>query len=167
MEKSKEARSKAEAIRWFLDHHQPKLPEARGFLQFLLAKEDILRRLEIVDDLAPCRHGILVSAKGSGTWPFFYRRNDRFFHRTSQAVVELMKFVPEQLYLCLSTAPPEWDETRQEFLEMMSRWQEELFHEEIHRIERRQELLSAIDMALEHRDVDTFQRLTAELRHLG
>lgn len=167
MEKSKEARSKAEAIRSFLDHHQPKLPEARGFLQFLLAKEDILRRLEIVDDLEGCRHAILVSAKGAGTWPFFYRRNERFFHRTSQAVVELMKFVPEQLYLCLSTIAPDWDTDRQEFLETLSRWQDEVFGEEVARIQRKHQLLHAIDKALAQGDQDSFNRLSDELRRLS
>lgn len=167
MEKSKEARSKAEAIRSFLDHHQPKLPEARGFLQFLLSKEDILRRLEIVDDLHGCRHAILVSAKGTGMWPFFYRRGDRFFPRTSQAVVELMKFVPEQLFLCLSTELPAWSEERQEFLEMLSRWQDELFADELERIDRKHQLLAAIDTALAEGDHASFQKLTAELRRLS
>lgn len=167
MEKSKEARSKAETIRSFLDHYQPKLPEARGFLQFLLSKEDILRRLEIVDDLQGCRHAILVSAKGTGTWPFFYRRGDRFFPRTSQAVVELMKFVPEQLFLCLSTEAPAWSEERQEFLELLSSWQDEVFGEEIERIGRRHQLLEAIDTALLEGDHASFHKLTAELRRLS
>lgn len=167
MEKPKEARGKAEAIRLFLDQHQPKLPEARGFLQFLLAKEDILRRLEIVPELNDQRHAILVSAKGSGTWPFFYRRGDRYFHKTSQAVVELMKFVPEQIYLCLSAEPPEWSEDRQEFLDTLATWHDELFAEEIDKVTRRQELLERIDKALAAGDRGSFVQLTHELRQLG
>lgn len=166
MEKSREARSKAEAIRAFLDTHQPKLPEARGFLQFLLAKEDILRRLELVSDLNGCRHAILVSAKGSGTWPFFYRRGDRYFHKTSQAVVELMKFVPDQISLCLSVTPPEWSEERESFLRTLSAWHDEVFHEEIDRIARRQNLLDRIDLALSKGDRSSFEQLTEELRQL-
>lgn len=166
MEKSKEARSKAEAIRAFLESHQPKLPEARGFLQFLLAKEEILRRLELVTDLNEYRYAILVSAKGSGTWPFFYRRGDRYFHKTSQAVVELMKFVPEQIALCLSTTPPEWTEERQEFLDALSTWHDELFVDEVDRIARRQSLLQRIDVALAAGDRLSFDQLTEELRQL-
>ena len=166
MEKSKEARSKAEAIRYFLDHNQPKLPEARGFLQFLLAKEDILRRIELVDDLTGCRNAILVSAKGSGTWPFFYRRGERFFHRTSQAVVELMKYVPEQICLCLSSEPPEWSEEREQLIAMLSRWRDEVFAEEVERLARRQNLLQAIDLALQDGDEAGFLRLSGELRSL-
>lgn len=167
MEKSKEARSKAEAIRTFLDHHQPKLPEARGFLQFLLAKEDILRRLELVPDLTDCRHAILVSAKGSGTWAFFYRRGDRYFHKTSQAVVELMKFVPDQIYLCLSTTPPEWSEERQVFLETLTQWHDEVFSDEVDKVTRRQSLLERIDQALANGDRGSFEQLTEELNQLG
>lgn len=167
MEKPKEARSKADAIRSFLDHHQPKLPEARGFLQFLLAKEEILRRLELVSEIDDYRHAILVSAKGSGTWPFFYRRGDRYFHRTSQAVVELMKFVPDRIALCLSTTPPEWSVERQEFLETMAQWRDELFDEEVEKIAKRQTLLDQIDRALAAGDRGSFQQLTTELRHLG
>jgi uncharacterized protein YpiB (UPF0302 family) len=167
MEKPRDVKSKAEEIRSFLEHHQPKLPEARGFLQFLLAKEDILRRIEIVSDLTDCRHAILVSAKGSGSWPFFYRRGDRYFLKTSHAVVELMKFVPEKIYLCLSTDPPEWSEERQEFLEMLSRWHDELFAEELERIIRRQTLLDRIDEALAAGDRGSFEQLTTELRQLG
>lgn len=167
MEKSKEAKSKAEAIRHFLDHYQPKLTEARGFLQFLLAKEDILRRIEIVDDLADCRNAILVSAKGSGTWPFFYRRGDRFFHRTSQAVVELMKYVPEQIYLCLGTDGPAWSAERAELLDMLVHWRDEVFADEIGRLARKHQLLGEIDLALDHGDHAGFMRLTEELRSLS
>lgn len=167
MEKPREARSKAEAIRSFLEHHQPKLPEARGFLQFLLAKEEVLRRLELVPDLGEYPHAILVSAKGSGTWPFFYRRGDRYFHKTSQAVVELMKFVPERIHICLSTAPPEWSAERQEFLDTLSMWYDEVFAGEITKIARRQSLLNRIDEALAAGDRGSFQTLTEELRQLG
>jgi uncharacterized protein YpiB (UPF0302 family) len=167
MEKSKEARGKAESIRLFLDHHQPKLPEARGFLQFLLAKEDILRRLEIVPELADQKHAILVSAKGSGTWPFFYRRGDRYFHKTSQAVVELMKFVPEQIFVCLSAQLPEWSTERQEFLNTMATWHDELFTDEVEKVTRRQSILQEIDKALATGDRGTFTQLTKELRDLG
>ncbi|MFZ5816167.1 MAG: YpiB family protein [Bacillota bacterium] len=167
MEKPKEIKSKVDVIRSFLESHQPKLPEARGFLQFLLAKEEILRRIEVVTDLADARHAILVSAKGSGTWPFFYRRGDRYFHKTSQAVVELMKFIPEQIHLCLSTTPPEWTEERQEFLDMLARWHDEVFHDELDRVTRRQTLLQRIDQALESGDKGSFEQLTEELRQLG
>lgn len=167
MEKPKEIKGKVETIRSFLEHHQPKLPEARGFLQFLLAKEEILRRIEMVSDLTECKHAILVSAKGSGTWPFFYRRGDRYFHKTSQAVVELMKFVPDQIYLCLSTTPPDWTEERHEFLTTLSRWHDEVFTEELERLTRRQTLLQRIDQALEVGDKGSFEQLTEELRQLG
>lgn len=167
MEKPKELKSKVDAIRTFLEYHQPKLPEARGFLQFLLAKEEIIRRIEIVSDLSDYRHAILVSAKGSGTWPFFYRRGDRYFHKTSQAVVELMKFIPEKIYLCLSTVPPEWSEERQEFLDLLSHWYEDVFHGELERVTRRQSLLDRIDEALATGDKGSFEQLTEELKHLG
>lgn len=166
MEKPREARSKADAIRAFLDHHQPKLPEARGFLQFLLAKEDILRRLELVCDLTDCPDAILVSAKGSGAWPFFYRKGDRYFHKTSQAVVELMRTVPDRIHLCLSTTPPRWSPERQEFLDTLSRWHDELFTDELDKVTRRQTLLSRIDEALANGDRGSFDELTAELRDL-
>ncbi|MFZ5823747.1 MAG: YpiB family protein [Bacillota bacterium] len=167
MEKPKEIKSKVDSIRSFLEHHQPKLPEARGFLQFLLAKEEILRRIEVVEDLDGSRHAILVSAKGSGTWPFFYRRGDRYFHKTSQAVVELMKFIPEQISLCLSTTPPEWSEERQDFLDTLSRWHDEVFEDEMERLTRRQALLQRIDQALESGDKGSFEQLTEQLRQLG
>lgn len=166
MEKSKEARSKAELIRTFLEQYQPKLPEARGFLQFLLAKEEILRRLEIVEDLDGCKDAILVSAKGSGTWPFFYRRGERFFHKTSQAVVELMKFVPEPLYLCLSTAPGPWSEEQLDFMRMLAGWRDEVFAGEVERINRRFDLLNRIDEALARGDQDEFMHWTRELKKL-
>jgi uncharacterized protein YpiB (UPF0302 family) len=167
MERPKEARSKADAIRSFLEHHQPKLPEARGFLQFLLAKEDILRRLELVSDLTDCPNAILVSAKGSGTWPFFYRLGDRYFHKTSQAVVELMRHVPETISLCLSTTPPEWSPERQEFLDALAQWQDQVFEDEVERVTRRQTLLEAIDQALMAGDRGSFEQLTEQLRQLN
>jgi uncharacterized protein YpiB (UPF0302 family) len=167
MERPKEARSKADAIRSFLEHHQPKLPEARGFLQFLLAKEDILRRLELVSDLADCPYAILVSAKGCGTWPFFYRRGDRYFHKTSQAVVELMRQVPDKISLCLSTTPPDWSPDRQEFLDLLAGWRDDVFTDELDRITRRQSLLEAIDQALTAGDRGSFEQLTEQLRQLS
>ncbi|HWI63859.1 MAG TPA: YpiB family protein [Symbiobacteriaceae bacterium] len=166
MEKPREARSKADAIRAFLENHQPKLPEARGFLQFLLAKEEILRHLELVSDLTDCPDAILISAKGAGTWPFFYRKGDRYFHKTSQAVVELMRFVPERIFLCLSTTPPAWSVERQEFLDTLSRWHDELFTDEVDRLTRRQSLLARIDEALANGDRGSFDELTERLRDL-
>lgn len=166
MEKPREARSKADAIRAFLDQHQPKLPEARGFLQFLLAKEEILRHLELVDDLTDCPNAILISAKGSGTWPFFYRKGDRYFHKTSQAVVELMRSVPDQIYICLSTTPPAWSAERQDFLDTLSKWHDELFADEIEKVTRRQTLLARIDEALANGDRGSFDELTERLREL-
>lgn len=166
MEKPRETRSKAEAIRTFLEHHQPKLPEARGFLQFLLAKEDILRRLELVPDLTDCPNAILVSAKGSGTWPFFYRRGDRYFHKTSQAVVELMRFVPEKISLTLSATAPEWSLERQEFLELLSGWHDDVFQDSVERMIRRQSLLDRIDQALTMGDRGSFEQLSSQLREL-
>lgn len=167
MEKPKEARSKAETIRSFLEQHQPKLPEARGFLQFLLAKEDILRRLELVFDLTDHENAILVSSKGSGGWPFFYRRGDRYYHKTSQAVVELMRFVPEKIALCLSTAEPTWSADRQDFLDTLARWHDEVFADEIERVTRRQTLLARIDEALTAGDRGSFDKLTEQLRELN
>lgn len=166
MEKSREARSKADVIRSFLAEYQPKVPEARGFLQFLLAKEEILRKLEIVSDLEGCPNAILVSAKGSGGWPFFYRRGNRYFFKTSQAVVDLMRFVPQPLCVCLETGAPPWSPERQEFLEMLARWRDEVFAEEIARVNRRHDILSRIDQALEEGDQDGFLHWSGELRRL-
>lgn len=166
MEKSKEARSKADAIRLFLERYQPKLPEARGFLQFLLAKEEILRRLELVSDPDDYPNAIFISAKGARGWPFYYRCGERTVFKTSQAVVELMKSIPQPLYLCLETAPPEWSPERQEFLEMLARWREEIFMDEVARLNRRHDILSHIDAALEQGDQDGFLRWSRELRRL-
>ncbi|HEY8345826.1 MAG TPA: YpiB family protein [Symbiobacteriaceae bacterium] len=167
MEKPREAKSAAVAIRQFLEECQPKLPEARGFLQFLLTKDEILRRIEIVPDISEYRHAILVSAKGSGTWPFLYRKGDRYYFKTSQAVVELMKFIPDRIGLCLSTQPPEWSPEREEFLQTMARWHDEVFRDEVKRLTKRQDLLDRIDEALASGDRRRFEELAAELRHLN
>jgi len=167
MERPRGTKSKADQIKAFLSQYQPKLSEARGFLQFMLSKEEILRRTEIVSDLTGADCAILVSAKGSGTWPFLFRLGDKVYTKTSQAVVELMKAVPERIALCLSTAPPEWSEERQEFLETLARWHDEVFQEDLERVTRRQELLRRIDEALDAGDRDTFAQLAAELRRLG
>lgn len=166
VEKSRELKAKVEVIRLFLESHQPKLPEVRSFLHVLLTKEEILRRLELTDDLSEYRYAILVSAKGCGTWPFFYRRGDRFFYKTSQAVVELMKFIPDRIGLCLSTEPPEWSEERQEFLTQMASWHDEVFQDAVVKIARRRDLLLQIDAALATGDRRSFDRLTTELRLL-
>lgn len=166
MEKSRELKAKVEVIRLFLEAHQPKLPEVRSFLQVLLTKEEILRRLELTDDLSEYRYAILVSAKGSGSWPFFYRRGERYFYKTSQAVVELMKFIPDRIGLCLCADPPEWSEERQEFLTQMASWHDELFQEAVVKIARRHQLLERIDNALASGDRSLFEELAAELRLL-
>jgi len=166
MERPRGTKSKADQIKAFLARHQPKLSEARGFLQFMLSKEEILRRTELVTDLSGAECAILVSAKGSGTWPFLFRRGDKIYTKTSQAVVELMKSVPEHIALYLSTEPPEWSEERQEFLNMLARWHDEVFREDVDRVTRRQELLRQIDEALERGDRGAFHQLAAELRRL-
>lgn len=167
MEKSKETKGKAEAIRRFLKLHQPKLPEARGFLQFILHKPELMARLSIVNDLSDQPNAILVSAKGSGGYPFLYRRGHRLIHRTSQAVVDLMKFVPEQLALRLYTEPAAYEPGDDPLLDQLRRWSEELFNEEIERLGRRHALMAEIDAALDRKERDTFNRLAAELRRLS
>lgn len=167
MERPRGTKSKADQIKAFLEQYQPKLSEARGFLQFMLSKEEILRRTELVSDLTGYECAILVSAKGSGTWPFLFRRGEKVYTKTSQAVVELMKSLPEHIALCLSTAPPPWSAERQEFLDMLARWHDEVFHEDLERVTRRQELLRQIDHALDRGDRSLFEQLSAELRRMN
>ncbi|MGE5675736.1 MAG: YpiB family protein [Mycobacterium leprae] len=166
MEKPMEARSTTDRIRSFLDRCQPKLAEARGFLQFLLSKDDIMRHVVIVDDLSDCPDAILISAQGSEGWPFFYRRGSHYVGTPIQAVDELEKGVPEHLYLCLSNVSPGWSEERTELVATLTQWHEDVFADEVGRLFQRQRLWDQIDTALATGDQESFERLTAELRKL-
>lgn len=166
MEQSQALQARAAAIRQFLSQHQPKLPEARGLLQFVLQKSEILARTELVGTLDGWRYGILISSKGSDAWPFLYRCGDRVIYRTAPAVLSLMKFVPSQLALCLVSDPPPWSPGRQEFAQTLARWQEELLTDEMALLVRRSELLRLIDEALARGDRSTFQDLTRQLQRL-
>jgi uncharacterized protein YpiB (UPF0302 family) len=166
MEKPMEARSKADRIRSFLDRYQPKLAEARGFLQFLLGREEIMRHVVIVDDLSGCPDAILVSAEGSDGWPFFYRRGDIYVGTTAQAVTELHTEIPDRLFLCLFDALPDWSE-RSALAALLTQWREDVVADEIARLIQRRRLWELIDTSLDTGDQQSFERLTAELRRLS
>ena len=50
---------------------------------------------------------------------------------------------------------------------MLARWHDEVFHEDLERMTRRQELLRQIDCALDRGDRELFQQLSAELRRIS
>ncbi len=94
--------AKKDYIRWFLKTQKLKREEARELLRFVLRSEELIARIDFVEDVTPYRDALLVSAQGTGTYPFLFRTNGQVIQDVKEAMKLLKGAPPRRLKVWLS-----------------------------------------------------------------
>lgn len=165
---------KKDFIRWLLNTHQMKMREAMWVLNYIAGHDQIMKYVHFVDDLDGKNRGLVLSAHGVDNEPFRFFKGNLTTSDPEKAFHDIRLNWDENLYIMLhfkeALSSPEYALVREEnpaqelkigeeekllaekFLnQMMNRFEEEALKREI-------------DRALDHRDKETFLKLSAVLR---
>ncbi len=164
--------AKKDRIRWFLKTQRLKREEARELLRLLLRSDDLIARIDFVKDVEPHKDVLLISAQGTGTFPFLFRTNGQVVQDVGQAVELLREAPPDQLKVWLSCGEAAEDEvarcddTTTRLLavaqQVLGQMQAEFSEREL----MASRLLEQIHQTLEIGDKEAFERLSAEYRRV-
>ncbi len=169
--------SKQQYIRWFMSTFALKRRDSRVILSFLLESEDVLTKVTFVENLSYVDSALLVSAKGSSTYPFMFRYRGEFIYSTLLTLQRLIDLDDaDTIYIWLaydpvSTSPDvqdvvqenpvvAWRTRAQRVARLLIRTVEDEMTE---LLQRKVELERLIDLALEQGDRSAFFRHTDEL----
>ena len=148
-----EIQRKKAFISWFLEAFKLKKPDAGRVLQLILGNEQLLRRVQLVDNIRFLPTAVLISSQDAKTVSYLLKIDNRYFEDIDEFMEALQDTGEEQIYVCLSF--------NREFV--CAYCPDKAMPQQ----RRRQELLWQIDEALDRRDRGTFMRLTGELKELG
>ncbi len=169
--------AKQQYIHWFMSTFALKRRDSRVLLSFLLENEDVLARITFVENLSYVDSALLISARGSGTYPFMFRDRGEFVYSTLLTLQRLVdRDDDEPIYLWLaydpSSASPDllnvvqenpavaWHNRARKVARLLLRTVEDEMTE---LVDRRAELERLIDLALEQGDRAAFLQHTNEL----
>lgn len=163
--------AKKDYIRWFLKTQRLKREEARELLRLLLRSEELIARIDFVEDVTPYRDALLISAQGTGTYPFLFRTNGQVVQDVAQAMDLLRDSPPVRLKVWLSfgkTAETqvESDDGTIRLLAHAQQLLAELQDEYAERERLAGELMDQIHDALASGDREMFTKLSTEYRRV-
>ncbi|MBF8377458.1 YpiB family protein [Alicyclobacillus mali] len=156
-------------LRWFLANYRLQSREAEMLLRYMMSRENILERVHFVDNFRQFSRVIVVSTTCVHVAPFrYYRRNKPVTTDVEQAFMDLYQHPDEDIYVGLffkdrSTCPefasvleeparPDLDPAIREMLSV----QADLVIEQALRAYRRDQLMRAVDAALDAGDKRAF-----------
>ncbi|SIS96595.1 YpiB family protein [Alicyclobacillus vulcanalis] len=156
-------------LRWFLANYRLQSREAEMLLRYMMSRENILERVHFVDHFRQFSRVIVVSTTCVHVAPFrYYRRNKPVTTDVEQAFMDLYQHPDEDIYVGLffkdrSTCPefasvleeparPDLDPAVREMLSV----QADLVIEQALRAYRREQLMRAVDAALDAGDKRAF-----------
>lgn len=162
-------------LRWFLANYDLQSREAEMLLRYIMTRENVLQRVHFVDNFRHFSRVIVVSTTCVHVAPFrFYRRNKPVTTDVEQAFIDLYQHPDEDIYVGLffkdrSTCPEfasvleepartEMDPAVRELLSLQAEW----VIDQSLRSHRREELMKAVDEALDSGDKVAF--ITASRR---
>ncbi|WP_227766868.1 YpiB family protein [Zhaonella formicivorans] len=146
---------------WFLDTQRLKWPNTAKVLEYILKNESILEKVELVDDIRFYRNALMVSGRGTVTFPFVLRLDGKYIHDVEEALQALASANFYKLYVKLSYSKDYY----QGVVSKKRVWK-------VKRAGKKkkiayQKLMLLIDAALDRRDREEFYRLTKQLQRLS
>jgi len=89
-------------LRWFLAHYQLQSREAEMLVRYIMARENVLRRVHFVDNFRQLPRVIVVAASCVSVAPFrYYRRNRPVSTDVEQAFLDLYQHPDDDVYVGL------------------------------------------------------------------
>lgn len=155
--------AKRELIFWFLDSHRLAAPGAEMILRRLLTSDALLERVTPVFQVPSQGNLLLVAARGTHTYPFLLRLNDRKVYEVEQALelLEQEEWDNLNLYLAINRA------YYCQYCVIKNERDADEENEAKRREIIREMLMAMIDQALDHRDRTAFEVLVSRLKQLG
>lgn len=159
-------RYKQEYIQWFLNFRFKKVRAARLLLK-ICQNPQLLEQVVFTDDITDKDNAIMVSAKGSDTFPFICRVQGMYYNLLQDAYKALLDLsASDNIYVSLvyptrPTLPGEEVSNPEDVDDEMV---QNLQH--IWQNLARQEILHEVDKALDRKDQDAFHRLIQKLRRI-
>ncbi len=169
---------KKDFIRWFLNHYQLKRRECVWILNYLMSHDQLMEKVHFVEQAQYCPRGIIMSAHCVDEVPFrFYKENvmttdaEKSFHdirlnRDEDIYIQLnfrAAYKAPQFAAVLEENP--FMPMNLQISDKEKQMAEEFLLNSIERFQK-DKLLKQIDEALDHKDQETFIRLTAQLNEL-
>ncbi|MGL4523644.1 MAG: ReoY family proteolytic degradation factor [Bacilli bacterium] len=165
-------------LKWFLGNFQLRRRECTWILNYLMSHDSLMDRVRFVEQSQYCPRGIIMSTTCVDDAPFrFYKNNvmtvdaDKSFHdirlnkdedlflqlnfKNAFQMSEYVAVLEENPYL------PRKKASNERFRILAERFLEDVIAKH-----QKQRILDAIDVALDQRDEEEFQRLTEQLRRL-
>ena len=159
-------KQKRDYVRWFLNFRL-KNPKAAKLLINISHNSHILDQVIFVDDITANNNALLISARGTRTFPFLCKINGLYYSNPDD-ILEIINQLPENepLYICL--AYPERP-VIPELLDINSAVDDDMVKslQQIWLNIAQKEILQEIDIALDKNDKKEFVRLTRKLRQIN
>ncbi len=160
-----QVKQKRDYVRWFLNFRL-KNPKAAKLLINISRTSHILDQVTFVDDITSKNNALLISARGTSTFPFLCKING-LYYSSPDDILETISQLPENepLYICLAHPErpviPEFLDTNMTVDDGMVKSLQQIWLNIA-----RKEILQEIDMALDKNDEQEFLRLTRKLRQI-
>lgn len=165
-------------IFWFLNQHQMKLRESNWILTYLANHNKLLRNVHFVRDAKYCPRSIIISSKDYDDTPFRFYRNEVVTTDAEKAFHDIRLNQFEPLYIELNffnwNQSPQFAAVLEEnpflsddyYLTSEDREDAENITSYMLQLYRKEELVKAIDQALDDRNQGKFILLSDELQSL-
>ena len=153
---------------WFLDTQRLKWPKTAKVLEYIAENEHILDRVELVDNIKFHQNALMISARGTATYPFLLRLNGQYIYDVDQAIEALATVNFYKLYVKISysrdfverkpsvSKARVWKIKRVDIGKLAGKRRRAFY----------QHLMALVDITLDQRDKEGFYRLTNQLRKL-
>lgn len=153
---------------WFLDTQRLKWPKTAKVLEYIIENEHILERIELVDDIKFYQNALMISGRGTTTYPFVLRLDGQYIYDVDQAINALEKANFYKLYVKLSYskdfAERELQLPKRRSWRIKKAWLGKVSRER--KKSYYQHLMALVDITLDQRDQEGFYRLTSQLKKL-
>jgi uncharacterized protein YpiB (UPF0302 family) len=169
---------KKEFLKSFLQQFELKRRECAWLLNYLMSDDELMERVHFVEQAAHTPKALIISAKGVDTIPFSFHKEKHITTDAEKAFHDIRLNQNEEVYIELhfngsKHYPPylvvlEDNPHIPENIELTVAFQKEtelLLDRSIRKF-RKEQLLSAIDHALDRQDEETFTYLVKQLQQL-
>lgn len=156
---------KKDYIYWFLKNFQLKKTDCTRLLQFIANNSYVLNKVNFTAHLQNHENALLISAKGADTYPFMCRINGVYYEDIDQ-IIHLLQYYPGISLYCRISVPAT---PACNFCHRSKRLAVKKVVAKAKKINKqpsRQQLLQAIDEALDTNNQEAFLQLTKELRKI-
>lgn len=166
-------------IRWFLDTYELKNSRTAKILDFIANHDELLQKIYFVEDVRRLPNALIISSTDASTVSFLCRINDCYYEDVDEVIHILDTEPPDELFvrlsfnreflcfICETVLDFKPDVGNKIFYHQVVRsLEEEMNRKIIKKQERKADLMSLIDNALENGDKENFIKLAEQFKDI-